>query len=961
MKNVITILLFLVLTFIINAQDEQCGLISYSSNMAQDYGIPSNFEGGSVVVKIYFLAYSDNDGNGGVDAARIQQVFETLSTFYAGTGISFYYSPCETEFVRSNVLHNSTDICDFVNPNRHTDGMDIHVKGDLTSFVGVASNIPGDEYLVGGSRSGGIPTALSSTIAHEMGHCLGLFHTHHGTCNETGSDCFGHTIIGGNASTGDFVTDTPTDPSGSATNSCVYNNDPFCAAGNFNPNTNNIMSYYPHTCRTNLTAGQIARIMMTILPTVIYSGSSSSSCSCENLIVTTNTEINTNLSYKKIEVKNNSILTIKSSIVLEENIVVDQGSKLIIDGGVLTSCPNSTWQGIQAWGNPFTGQLDAVELKNGAIIENAQIGINTSNIVAGGIFGAYFNLSGAKVISNNSTIRNCGIGVNFGPYGYSGPWLSWGDQSSFENTSFVNCGSGVVLQGNLGVEFKNSSFTGARNIGIEVINSQIDVTGCDFSGSIGIYFSATWPSLIGSNISNNSFFSIDGINMETQGNATHHQITGNFFGCDDGVIIYGQAAFNVQSNDFVDGFVGVSSWFTGDDYNLVSDNGFLGNLLGTSAYFDNNIEYLGNCFDYSINGDLELFDGASIFSSQGDESTEAGNCFSFGVPRILTGAGSVPFDYYVKSGTLPESCKKPGSGTFFEKEANAEYAQGCGSGAWNSLPPKYRNCIIPNNLKDKKLMEDALKAEIIRIEKDPNISPALKKWLIARYLRCLKKLKGEIGLQIIKEETDGKEKAIAYFSEQPLFSHKIMAYAIMMESNELTRATTYLNGLTLENSAQSDFVFANNLYLSYLKNRDEFVLPNTTKETLKAKAMATNELSGYARSIYYALTGERLRIPLSHTIQTEPRTSNFINFSAGTIASYPNPVTGDEHIVEINTKVYDQKYVISVRDIMGRVLKTVNGGQGDNILDMTDISNGIYIVEVMAGNERVFTTKVVRL
>jgi len=170
-----------------------------------------------------------------------------------------------------------------------------------------------------------------------------------------------------------------------------------------------------------------------------------------------------------------------------------------------------------------------------------------------------------------------------------------------------------------------------------------------------------------------------------------------------------------------------------------------------------------------------------------------------------------------------------------------------------------------------------------------------------------------------------------------------------------------LNGLTLENSAQSDFVFANNLYVSYLKNRDEFVLLNTTKETLKAKAMAANELSGYARSIYYALTGERLRIPLSHTIHTEPRTSNFTNFSAGTIASYPNPVTGDEHIVDINTKVHDQKYVISVRDIMGRVLKTVNGVQGNNILDMTDISNGIYIVEVMAGNERVFTTKVVRL
>ena len=258
-------------------------------------------------------------------------------------------------------------------------------------------------------------------------------------------------------------------------------------------------------------------------------------------------------------------------------------------------------------------------------------------------------------------------------------------------------------------------------------------------------------------------------------------------------------------------------------------------------------------------------------------------------------------------------------------------------------------------------MEDALKAEINRIKKDTNISPALKKWLIAKYERCLKKLIGEIGVEIIKTESDGKEKAIEYFSNQPLFSYKIMAYAILMESNEFARATTYLNGLNTENSAQSDFVFANNLFLSYLTNRNEFVLSNATKEILRAKAMAANELSGYTRSIYYELTGERLRISLSHTAPSLPRSSNFSTLVEGKISSYPNPVTGNQHIVDINTNVYDQKFVINVRDVMGRIIKSIDGQKGENIIDMSDISNGIYIVEVMSGNDRVFTTKVVRL
>ena len=294
-----------------------------------------------------------------------------------------------------------------------------------------------------------------------------------------------------------------------------------------------------------------------------------------------------------------------------------------------------------------------------------------------------FNLSGAKVTSENSTIRNCGIGINFGPYGYSGIWGSAGDQSSLKNNSFSNCGTGVVLQGNEGVEIAGSTFSGGQ-VGIELINSKIDVSGCDFSVDEGIFFNATWPNLIGSNITGNNFFGEFGIVMDAQGNATPHQILGNFFASEIGMFGLGQSAFNIQANDFAGITNGVSSWYTGDDYSLVTDNGFLGNDYGTSAYGDNNIEYLDNCFDYSGKADIELYSGASIFPLQGQSEDAAGNCFSFGATRILTGAGSVPFDYFVKRGIKPQSCKKPGIGNFTEVFATDDYQQGCGSYVLNN-------------------------------------------------------------------------------------------------------------------------------------------------------------------------------------------------------------------------------------------------------------------------------------
>ncbi len=982
------ILLFCISVFSIDIMgQEHCLTPQYSSNQSSNAS-PSNSSTGTTpkILRVYFHVVRRSNGTGGYLQYQVKEAFNILNRDFQNISnpknhqpplglISFSWDGC-IDYIDSDSYFNGKISNNIFNVNKNNDGIDIYLfppTGVL--WGGLANGIATIAQFQIFGRIGTIPTALTSIISHEMGHVLNLYHTHR-SCDEAFGGIWENTDETNCEDAGDYCCDTPADPNMDYNvSNCLWTGVPEERCGlaapepwsAYNPDEKNIMAYSLPECTEYFSYEQYDRMHTAIgnlsflQQCVVQNASTNGYCNCpeNDIIINENTIVDHDWYVTgNIILTNNSTLTVKSTVFFKENkfLEVTDGSKLVMDGGKLTSC-GLNWKGVIAKNSSPFSQTFAVELKNSSTIEKAEIGINT--LMSTNSWP--YTLSGAKITSDNSTFQNCGIGINFGPFGFASPFWSWTDQSKIQNSGFFNCGTGAILENNLGVEFVGSSFSGSNTIGIDVRNSQIIATGCDFGGYQGILFSGTWPSLIGSGISNNTFFSTEGIYIDGQGNASPHDITGNFFTSTAGISSFSQVAFNIQSNDFANTPLGVSSWYTGDDYNLVSDNGFLGNNYGNSAYGYNNIEYLDNCFDYSSITDIEVFHGASIFPSQGNPVLAAGNCFSFIPTKILTGIGSSPFEYYVLKNTDNTSCKKPGTGNFSEEIADSEDLLNCGSGVWTTLPPKYRNCIIPKNLEEKKTMEAALKAEILRIKNDPSISSALKKWLIARYERCLKKLKGEIGLQIIKEETNGKEEAITYFSNQQLFSHKIMAYAIIMEEGELERASVYLNGLPTENSAQSDFVFANNIFLSYLENRNEFVLSITTKESLRVKALQENELSGYIRAIYFKLTGERLRIPLSHIQNVEPRSSHFNNSSELSITSYPNPILGNEHIIEIKTNVSNQKYSINLKDITGKIMKTSNAVIGKNIFDMADIVQGVYIIEVLSEYDKLYTNKVVRL
>ncbi|MGB1295478.1 MAG: hypothetical protein ACPG6V_08355 [Flavobacteriales bacterium] len=137
----------------------------------------------------------------------------------------------------------------------------INSDGIISITGGIAKDIPSKACVVPYSEMHVRP----SLLRHELGHCLGLFHTHHG-----------HPSSGGGTPevatqceiTGDFVCDTPIDKY--LFNLITYENyvDSYCqyiGPQNPAPLTNNIMSSFigldrKQSCPKNVTTGQIDKI-----------------------------------------------------------------------------------------------------------------------------------------------------------------------------------------------------------------------------------------------------------------------------------------------------------------------------------------------------------------------------------------------------------------------------------------------------------------------------------------------------------------------------------------------------------------------------------------------------------------------------------------------------------------------------------------------------------------------------
>lgn len=472
------------------------------------------------VVRLYIHIVRKHDGTDGRTIEDAYTAFKKLQDAYYPNGIYFKLQcldllnvPEPEEYRLWSNQGTFTKFRDYIVQNSivQTDGMNMFLVPNnathgnnpgFNNFMGgYAYNIPNNYFWIAGIiESNSVDVVTSNVSVHELGHCLGLFHTFHGSCGEPATEppylaceelvqqsgtCATTNCTTSSNSTcncctcGDYVCDTYATPvintKQDISPSCTIPDFKTCPStdveGNtYNPQLNNFMNYTHTDCQNSFTSGQVSRMRSTLEATTAFNGILFST-----LLANINTDGYTLANYTlptgstlwntprhiigKITVPNGATLTISNTTVAFEGtaagITIEKGGKLIIDNATLrnNSCAATPWQGITVNGNGFiphpanyltTNSPDhgIVVVKNGSVIENAQYGIYTSELNTSAL--GYAEYTGGGIIDvQSSTLRNNLVGIHIGhfygcqPFPLNAPPPN-AQQSKVLNNTFIN-------------------------------------------------------------------------------------------------------------------------------------------------------------------------------------------------------------------------------------------------------------------------------------------------------------------------------------------------------------------------------------------------------------------------------------------------------------------------------------------------------------------------------------------
>ncbi len=229
------------------------------------------------------IVREDNGTLPGCTMEQALQNFNEMNDQYNGHNICFQLAGMD--FVNDSYLNNfnTSSNLNAVYPAYIRDN-NLDVNGAITIFIhynflnnsassGNAYGIPNNFLSV--ARWAATSNTVHSIFGHEMGHCLGLYHTfqrrdgvQETVTRNTGNSCYNCN------NEGDLCCDTPADYTDSQDNTssttCIYGgtNTNACDGFRYNPSTVNIMSYQPWACisftSTALTANQRTRMHASI-------------------------------------------------------------------------------------------------------------------------------------------------------------------------------------------------------------------------------------------------------------------------------------------------------------------------------------------------------------------------------------------------------------------------------------------------------------------------------------------------------------------------------------------------------------------------------------------------------------------------------------------------------------------------------------------------------------------------
>jgi len=359
-----------------------------------------------------------------ISQTQISEIKNNLNTTF--NALNIYFDYCDVE-------HEVGDNVSTFKQNDYTGYINLYACNGLS--VGAGGGNYGDRlsltlrYGTSGNTGGTVSEANMVSV-HEMGHVFELKHTHSTAAGDehvTRMDIPG--CICNCSSEGDFVCDTPANPTSDSFANCEFTPPSFkvdsCGQEYIDTSLvlpKNFMSYYNGECRSSFTAGQILRMKYHIENDPIYQATLVDSPLGVNF--NSDTEITSLTTYntpqfftKDLNVYNTLVIdatTVK--FAAGKGIIIHDEGKVVVDHySTLTnlkdsdytcggSVPNfGKWAGIRF--NPSGGTIPVLDLKGGSYIRQAEIGIDAK-------FDASLGNPSIELLINEANIWECNESIS---------------------------------------------------------------------------------------------------------------------------------------------------------------------------------------------------------------------------------------------------------------------------------------------------------------------------------------------------------------------------------------------------------------------------------------------------------------------------------------------------------------------------------------------------------------------